>query len=301
MRACLIVSVILVLLKAGPLSAQAPAARADTGRVLVLEHRFAGGAPDSVIVGLVRRVVYRATTDGRAAPTFKPLRGYKWAALVVPFGKDAAGRAKEFEVHASETGAHLVSIEGLPPGSEVTLRLYRDDTETRRNADANDRDFATGLSFGGGFHSGYRLDPAGSASPGGGGDVEGCILAETGNWFSACLGVGRQSLPDASLTVTWYFIEPRARFLSRPLLGDHRTDLGASVRFAQASEVQAGTGYLSPSLLAAGLYLTQHLSPDNRRRGWSMYTAWQHGWLGNVPETERRSTDRFTAGLTWVP
>jgi hypothetical protein len=29
--------------------------------------------------------------------------------------------------------------------------------------------------------------------------------------------------------------------------------------------------------------------------------AWQHGRLGNALETERLDTDRFTAGITWMP
>lgn len=299
MGALLVLCIALLLVTPGHAIGQSVAGGTDAGRVLIFEHDFAGGTADSVMVNLVRHVVYRAHTSGPGEPTFRPLRKYKWSALVVPAGKDPVRHTAEFEVHASETGPHVMRIAGLPPGGRVTLWLYEDTVETRRIADADDRDFSTGLSFGGGFHSGYRLDPTGGANPVGGGDVEGCILADTGTWFSVCLGVGRQSLPNAGLTVMWFFLEPRARFLSGQLLRGHRTDVGASIRFAQAPET--GRRNISPSLLAAGLYLTQHLAGQNHSRGWSVYSAWQHGRLGNVPETERRSTDRFTAGLSWVP
>jgi hypothetical protein len=153
--------------------------------------------------------------------------------------------------------------------------------------------------LGGGVHSGYRLDPTGGGDPAGGRDVEGCVLAESGGLLGVCIGLARQALPDAGFSLTWYFLEPRLKMLSRRLLGGARTDFWAGLRLAQAGET--GPRHLSPSLLGLSLQLTQHLNGDGGRRGWSIYTAYLHGRLGNVPETEFRDSDRVTAGLTWVP
>jgi hypothetical protein len=275
------------------------AAPVDSGRVLIYEHRFVEGLAERAEVELKRRVLYWAELSGPGMPAFKPAGHSGFSALVVPAGKQADDRPRWLEVHAGKTGPHLIRITGLPPGSEPTLRIYRDDIETRRLAEEHDRDFAVGLSLGAGAHTGYRLDPTAGADPGGGSDVEGAVVAESGDWFAAAIGVGRQSLPGAGFSITWFFIEPKARLLTRQFFGRRRTDIGASIRFADASET--GPRHISPYQLAAGIFVTQHLSAEGRRRGLSVYTAVLHGRLGNVPETERRTTNRVTAGVTWVP
>jgi hypothetical protein len=268
-------------------------------RVLVLEHLFTAGSTETVTVRLERRVKYWVTLSGPGTPEFLQTRRYHPPALVAPVGPSGPGAAGEFEVYPAETGVHVIRLTGLTPGSQVTIRVYRDDFETERMASLHDHDFAVGLYLGGGLHSGYRLDPTGGDPATHGSDLEGCLLADTGHWFSTCIGAGRQTLPSADLTLTWFFIEPRARVYSGHLVGDHRFDLGASVRVAQSPET--GARHISPSLLAVGVYVVQHLSPNLRQRGWSIYAAWQHGRLGNVPETEDRDNNRLTAGLTWVP
>jgi hypothetical protein len=296
---CLIAGAGLFLLSSARLAAQV-VAPADSTRIPMLEHSFTAGSSDSVLVILERRGVYSAEVIGApATPTFQPVRRYLWPALVVPVSGVQVGQPPRFEVQPGATGPHVVRVSDLPPGATAILRLYRDDVEARSRAKSRDRDFAVGLLLGGGMHSGYRLDPTGGADPAGGRDVDLCILAQSGGRFGACLGMARQSFPDADFTVTWFFVEPRVRLVSGRLFGDLSTDLGAGLRLGQAPET--GPRHISPSLLAVGFNVTQHLSPDGRRRGWSLYAAWLHGRLGNVPETERRDSDRVTAGLTWVP
>jgi hypothetical protein len=279
-------------------AAQAPAAGPPEAGVVVLEHRFVEGTSETVAVPLTRRVRYRASVSGPGVPQFAPAQRYHQAALVVADpGREGDGFSW-FEVYPGETGPHYIRLSGLTEGSAVTLRVYRDDAETERAAEARDQDFSVGLSVGGGVHSGYRLDPT-SGVAGSGSDLEGCLVADTGHWFSTCLGGGRQTLPSADLSVTWFFLEPRARLLSTHLFGRHRFDLGTSLRLAQAT--QTGPRGISPSLIAVGLHTVQHLSADMRQRGWSLYTAWQYGRIGNVPETEDRNTGRFSAGITWIP
>jgi hypothetical protein len=289
-----------LLLALAPVAAQAqsPAASAPSDTALVLEHRFTEGTSETVSVPLTRRVRYWAVLTGPGNPQFIPAQRYRPAALVVAAPGRGAGGESWFELAPGDSGPHYIHLSGLPDGSAVTLRVYRDDARTARDAEARDHDFAVGLSLGGGVHSGYRLDPtAGLAQSGSA--IEGCLVADTGHWFSACLGGGRETLPGADLSVTWLFLEPRARLLHTGAFGGHLFDLGAAVRVGQATQV--GRRGISPSLLAAGLYAEQHLSANMRQHGLSVYTAWQHGRLGNVPETEDRDTDRFTAGLTWIP
>lgn len=297
MRRHLTSMVSLLLVAPASVVAQGAPSVLDSTQVLLLEHEFVGPM-DTILVTLERRVVYRVETTGsQGMPTFLSARGSRWPALVVPEDDRAANGLRRFEVHAGTTGPHVVSWSGAAADGAATLRLYRDHAETRRMSEAHDRGFAVGLLMGGGFHTAYRLDPLDPGHPGG--DVESCVLAESGQWFSACIGMGRQALPRAGFSVTWFFLEPRARLASGRLVGSSRTDLSAALRLGQASE--SGPRHQSPSLVAVGLYVTQHLAAQDRRRGWRLYTAWHYGRLGNVPEEELRSSNRFTAGLMWVP
>jgi hypothetical protein len=266
--------------------------------VLVVEHQFTGDLPDSVVVHLERSVFYLVeVSGGSGTPVAKPLRSHQFPAIVASTGQ-AVGGTERFEMHTGWSGPHTVSLPGLAPGSTAVLKLYRDEAATRRAADSRDRDFAVGLLLAVGRHSGYRLDPTGGEPPAGGGDVEGCVLAESGGRFGACIGAARQSFPDADFAVTWFFVEPRFRLLSGTALGTSRTDVGISFRIAQG--VETGPRHHSPSQLALGVHIVQHLAGQGFRRGWSLNAAYHHGRLGNVPETEFRDTDRVTAGLAWV-
>ena len=58
-----------------------------------------------------------------------------------------------------------------------------------------------------------------------------------------------------------------------------------------------------PALFSFGLQVTQHLATEERRRGASLFIAWQHSTLGRAIETEPEMlrSDRFTAGVVWLP
>jgi hypothetical protein len=280
------------------LAAQTDASPPDSGRVLLLEHRFGVDSAGSIVVTLERRVVYRAELTGPGTPVLQPLRSRPRPAFLVPIEQPFGTEPRRFEVYAMQAGPHTVTLADLPPGSVATLRLYQDVGESRRIAAKLDRELAVGVTVASGFHSGYRLDPTGGADPDGGTDVEGCLLAEVGR-FGTCLGVARQSFPDAGFSATWLFIEQQGRLASGHLLGARRTDLGAVLRFSHAPN--AGPRRQNPSLLGFGLYVTQHLAPAGRRQGWRIQCAWQHGRLGNALETERLDSDRFTVGITWIP
>ena len=281
------------------LSAQGGAAPGDSARVMLFEHRFGGDKGDSVAVGLVRGVVYGAELTGTGTLLIESRRRGGSPAFLVPLG-DASGDApRRFEVYAVLAGPHVVRVTGRAPGAVVTLRFFRDVALGRRIAERQDRGFAIGLLVAGGVHSGFRLDPAHDASPLGGRDVEGCLLIESGGRFGACVGGGRQSFPGENVSVTWAFIEGRARLASGRLLSDWRTDVGVAVRFSDA--LSSGTLHVSAELFSYGFQVTQHLSPGQLRRGWSLFAAWQHGRLGYAPETEFLTTDRLTAGIIWIP
>jgi hypothetical protein len=282
-----------------PPDGRASVSAGDSSRVLVLEHQFTGEVPDSVVVELARHVFYVVEVSrASGTPVAKPLRKHQFPAIVASTGQ-ALGGGERFEMHTGWSGPHAMSLPELAPGSTAVVKLYRDEAATRRAADSHDRDLAMGFLLAAGRHSGYRLDPTGGEPPAGGGDVEGCVLAESGSRFGACIGSAVQSFPDADFAVTWFFVEPRFRLLSGTALGTSRTDLGISIRIAQG--VETGRRHLSPSQLAFGVHIVQHLATQGFRRGWSVYAAYHRGWLGNVPETEFRSTNRFMTGLAWVP
>jgi hypothetical protein len=264
---------------------------------VVLEHSFADQS-DSAVVVLRRRVAYRAELSGSDSLVITSLDAHRWPPLIVPTGFASEG-ARSYEVHPTTSGAYSVRVVGIRDASGAVLRIYGDRVETKRLAVGRERSWNIGLGLAAGLHSGYRLDPTGGADPSGGGDIEGYLLMEGGFPVSVYLGIARQSFPDAEFVETWYFVEPRLRLLSQTLLGTTRTDLGVMLRIAQGGEV--GNREISPSQLGVGVFVNQHLAVEGRRRGWSVFGAYQHARLGNVPETEKRDTDRVFVGLTWIP
>ncbi len=282
---------LLVALRVTPLVAQTPTPSGSP-----VEHRFEGGAPDSLVVELRDRVVYWAEVIGPGTPSFRPVHRYHGLPLIVSH-EDRESR--RFEIHPGASDRYVVTLAGLSPGTFATLRLVLDEPATQRMAEQHEQDLAVGLMIGAGRHSAYRIDPTGGFDPRGGSDFEACMMVRTGGPIDGCLGVGRQTFPDADYDVTWLFVEPRVRLVSAHLFGGSLTDLTAGFRVAQAPET--GPRSLDPVQLALGVYVTQHLSGDGRRRDWSIYTAWHHGRLGNTPETEMLNVDRITAGLLWVP
>lgn len=270
----------------------------ESGRLLRVEHRF---GPDSAtfVATLEKRVVYWVELNGPGTPRFQPAGRHSLAALVAPIPVAAGNDVQRFELFAFQAGPHTVTLQGLPAGSAATLRLYRDVVETRRINQRRDRQLGLSLVLGAGVHTGFRLDPTGGAHPRGGRDIEGCILAETGDWFGTCLGAAQLSFPDAGFSATWLFIEQRVRIWSGHPLGRGRTHLAGVVRYSQG--LKAGPRKLDPALLAAGVHVIQYLATDGFRRGVGLYASVQYGRLGSAPETELLNTLRVTAGVAWRP
>jgi hypothetical protein len=286
----------LLLVVPGLLAAQSEGMR-DSSRVLLLEHRFGSDSSNHVVVQLERGVVYRVEITGPGAPSLQPIKAGALAALLVPVGAATGDGPRQFQAYPYQAGPHAIRLSDVPSGSTAMLRLYRDAGFTRQSRERREHGLAFGVEVGAGIHSGYRLDPTGGANPRGGNDIEGCFLAQAGDLYGTCIGLGRQAFPDASYNVAWAFIEEQGRLVSVHLVGGRRTDLGATLRFSHA--LSAGPRSLSPSLLSIGLSVIQHLSTQGRR-GVSVFCGWQHGRLGFAPETEKLDTDRFAAGVSWV-
>ncbi len=286
-----------LLLVPAALAAQAADTTGDTARVLILERQFGPDSAAPVNITLRQHVIYLAVVAGPGTPAAVPVRRHGREAFISPESPGAAGQPQRFEVYPLETGPHLLSLTGVPPGVAVTLRLYVAVSLTRQVAARRVRTLSFGFQLGAGGHTGYRLDPTGGASPTGGSDFEGCFLAQQGDRFGTCLGVGRQNFPDARYFVTWLFAEEQVRLASVHLVGNRRTDLGVNLRYGTG--LSAGPRHLTPALLSGGIYVVQHLEADGRW-GWSVYAGWQHCRLGFAPETERLDSDRFLAGVEWV-
>jgi hypothetical protein len=300
-RALFHLGVPAVLVACAPLrlAAQAVAAPAASARNLLLEHRFGADSAERAVVTLKHGVVYRAEVEGTGTLVIEHMRRGAPPAFLVPIAGSDTGDRRSYEVYPVRGGEHVAFLSGLAPGAVATLRLYHDVALTREIEERHDRGVMIGFQVDAGRHSGYRLDPTGGADPRGGGDVEGCVLADAADRFGTCIGIGRQAFPDAGYSVTWAFAEERVRVVAGQLIAGRRTDLGVSVRFSRM--FAAGPRNIRADLLSLGLYVTQHLAGDGMRHGWSVVAAWQHGRLGNAPETELLDTDRFTAGLAWIP
>ena len=270
----------------------------DSARTLLIELRAGSGFNMSTTMVLERRVVYWAELSGPGRPVFTPEQRGAQPVFMVPIG-DTTASLRRFEVYATSAGPHTVSIADVPSGSESVLRVYRDVVATQQIAARRAKLLRVGVMLSAGLHTGYRLDPTVGENPSGGSDYEGCLVAETGSILATCLGIGQQAFPDAGYSVVWFFVEESARLLRGKWLGSSLTDLGVSLRLAMSGEVSQRS--LSPDLLAFGFFARQHLGDGDGQHGISLLLAWQHGLLGNVPETEMRTTHRLTAGLIWIP
>jgi hypothetical protein len=265
--------------------------------VLLVEHGWRAGTADSVVVFLKRDGVYRAEILGSAASiTAIPASPPRYPAFVFRVGTTEAPEV--FELHPARTGKHVLRLTGLAGGSEALLRIYSNDAEARVLVQQKDREWSMGLGLTAGRHSGYRVQPTSPDSPGGS-DVEACLILDSGRGVSGCFGGGYQSLSEIGYGVDWAFAEARAQIFARSFLGHELTQLGLTLRIAQGGIT--GSRGIDPSLLAAGIILTQHLAADARARGWSLQASFQHGWLGHVPELDHRQFSRLAGGLAWVP
>jgi hypothetical protein len=296
--AAFLVCVSLLLTAPSFLAAQVQAFPPDTGRALLLEHRFGPDSAASIVVTLERRGIYWVEFTGPGLPVFQPVLRRPHPAVLLLISEDRSGESRRFELHVIHTGPHRVSLPDVPAGTSATLRLYEDVLVSRQISQKLKRQLVIGLRVAGGFHSGYRLDPNGGADPAGGSDLEGCLVAETGDRFDTCIGGGRQSFPDAGFGTAWLFIEQGARLVSAHVLGAHRIDVGATLRYSEA--LNAGPRHISPGLLGFGLQVTQHLTTDGGVRGLRIFCAWQHGRLRGAPETELLDSEHFTAGVLWI-
>jgi tetratricopeptide (TPR) repeat protein len=266
-----------------------------SGRVGILEHRF-GTDSSGPTVDLKKGVVYWAELTGPGTPVLESVRG-RDAAFIVPI--EEGSTPAHFQIYPRESGPHSVALVGRGSGSLATLRLYQDLSETNRIRDKRDRGVAIGFSFGGGRHTGLGIDSLGGAAPRGGVDWEGCVLLQSGDRFGTCAGAGRQTFPDADVTVGWLFLEERARLFSGDLFRGRTTDFGAVIRFSKAMGV--GSRNVYPGLFGFGVLLTQHLASAGRRHGASLYWSWQHGQLHGAQHSKDRATDRFVVGMSWLP
>jgi hypothetical protein len=70
------------------------------------------------------------------------------------------------------------------------------------------------------------------------------VLAESGSRVSACIGIARQRFPDAGITVTWYFIEPRVRLWSGLAYSHGRLGNVPETEFRHTNRITAGLAWV---------------------------------------------------------
>lgn len=264
--------------------------------MLILELRLTSDSSVSRTVELRKGILYWVEVSGPGTVIIRSADG-KRDAFIVPIESLDAWR--RFQVFAMQSGPHTLTLTERPAGTDATLRILSDTATTEKLRAERDHGFAIGFAVTGGMHTGLAIDSMGGTSPRRGTDIEGCLLLRSGSVASTCLGFGRQQFPDAGLSLGWFFLEERLRFLGGHLIRSRPTDLEATLRFGQSTGIPGRNVY--PTVIAFGLQLVQHLGGDNRRHGVSAVASWQHQGLRGAPTSRDRASNRFGLGISWLP
>jgi hypothetical protein len=287
-----------------PLHAQQPLETAgDTlERSLIATLSVDSGRTDSVVIFLTRKVRYGAELQGGGARfSLAPVRHRNRAALLVPLKTPWSGKER-FEVYPREDGEHVLRVTAVPGAEASSLALWSDARATRETEAAyqtqQDRTWGIGIMAGLGRYGGYFVESTDTGNPPGGTDVEVGLLLGSGGAFGGAVGFTHQDRGRLGYALNWLFLEPRVRAKSLHLLGGRSTDLGFSLRLAQAN---ASDRTADPSMVAPGVFLTQHLDHGRGARGISTTLAYAYSILGNVDRDTQRSYHRVSLSLGWLP
>jgi hypothetical protein len=280
--------------------AQTPAA-VDSFPVLILEHQFRGGVPDSARIILDKRLVYRVELSGRSGlPDIRP-PGRGTPAFSAKLEKESFPGRSRFEMYPFSTGVHFVWVTGLAPADTALLRIYSDPSGSEaaqaRTLTHASHTWTIGFAAAGGFNSSFLLADRAPLSPSdtarSGMDAElGLVIASSANPVSAELGVSVEPIGGATTRGTWFFVEPRVRVIRRGTM-----EAAVLFHLAQGSFSRS---LVNPVLLAGGVVLTQHLSHDPLGRGAALQLRYFYGSVRNVP-AQGQHAHHILLGIVWKP
>ncbi len=226
----------------------------------------------------------RATTlDGHAS------------AFVARTREGSGGSPTVIELYPPQSSEYLVVVTSAAGSPDAHLELWSDRKLAAAHQEERDRSWGIGLSIAGEAYSAYSVID-GDPEEGGTG-IGGCLLVGSSGPFSACLGFDVQARSGEAGSLTWYFLEPRYRFLTAHALG-RPFDLLGTLRIGQGHQELLS---VDPSLVAPGLLLAYHLDDRPGARGWRLTVQVYGALLGNTDQAQKPAFLSWALGLSWIP
>jgi hypothetical protein len=294
-RTLLLLGALAAFAGAAPCAAQVPAAMDTTlGDTLLVEQPLHGPS-DSLRIRLTKGSQYRVALWPADARLSAYSQDGRTTAFTPRTREGTATRPTVVELYPPATAEYLIVIASSTATTGGRVEIWSDRKLAAAHKEARDRDWGIGLGLMGEVYSAYSTIDG--YPPEGGTGLGGCLLIGSSGPLSGCLGFDNQPRSGEAGSLTWYFIEPRFRFLtahafSRPF------DLLATFRIGQGHQDRLG---VDPSMLAPGILLAYHLDDHPGARGLRLVLQVYGALLGNTDLAQKPSYVSGSLGLNWIP
>jgi hypothetical protein len=291
----LVAAVLVAISDISPAAAQDPAGASTPPGDTLLVSRPLHGPLDTLRIRLEKGGQYRvvlwpaaaqlkaATPDGRvSAYAARTREGHGSASTLV-------------ELYPPQSAEFLVIVSSTPGVANARIEIWADRKLAAAHQEERDRSWGIGLSLAGELYSAFSTID-GYPEEGGTG-IGGCLLVGSSGPFSACLGFDTQDRSGEAGALTWYFLEPRFRFLTAAALG-RPFDLLVTLRIGQGHQELLG---VDPSLIAPGIMLAYHLDDRPGARGWRLTLQVYGALVGNTDQAQKPTFVSGALGLSWIP
>lgn len=294
-RTLLVISVLGAIAGAVPCSAQVPAAVDTTLGDTVLVDQPLHGPADSLRIHLVKGSQYRVALWPADARLSAYTQDGRSAAFAPRTREGTATRPTVVELYPPGTADYLIIIASSAGAPGAKVEIWSDRKLATAHKEAQDRAWGIGLGLMGEVYSAYSdID---GYPPEGGTGLGGCLLIGSSGPVSGCLGFDNQPRSGEAGSLTWYFIEPRFRFLTSKAFG-RPFDLLATFRIGQGHQARLG---VDPSMLAPGVLVAYHLDDHPGARGLRLVLQVYGALLGNTDLAQKPSFISGSLGLNWIP
>ncbi len=284
-----------LFLGATPIAAQgAPAPKTPPGDTLLATRSLRGPA-DTLEVRLEKGGQYRVMLWPASAQLQAVTPDGHATAFAARTREGTGGNPTLVELYPPQSADYLVIITSTPGTPNAHVELWADRKLAAAHQEERDRAWGIGLSVAGEIYSAFSTID-GYPEEGGTG-IGGCLLVGSSGPFSACLGFDTQARSGEAGSLTWYFLEPRYRFLTTDALG-RPFDLLVTLRIGQGHQELLG---VDPSLLAPGIMLAYHLDDRPGARGWRVTVQVYGALIGNTDQAQKPTFVSGALGLSWIP
>jgi hypothetical protein len=294
-RTNLLLTVLGTIVGAAPMAAQVPAAADTTLGDTVLVIRPLRGPVDSLRIHLAKGSQYRVALWPADAHLSAYTEDGRTEAFAPRTLEGSATRPTVIELYPPGTADYLVIIASSGGTPDAKVEIWSDRKLAAAHKQAREREWGIGLGVMGEVYSAYSTIDGYPLE--GGTGVGGCLLIGSSGPLSGCLGFDNQPRSGEAGSLTWYFIEPRFRFLTAHALG-RPIDLLASFRIGQGHQDRLG---VDPSMLAPGVLLAYHLDDHPGARGVRLVLQVYGALLGNTDLAQKPSFISGSLGLNWIP